>query len=287
MDKHIRTGSIPHVSMLNSLLIDDPVEITMGDIKLDFKPSVPVIDTNISLGRRHDMPVSVESITGTRNEMKRAGINIAVAHSPHAITYDSGEGNRMLMETIRDSPDFMPQFVCNPSFDNLDEIALHVESEGVRSIRMLPSLHNYPFRSWIVGPWLDWLAETGIPVWLPVEHQLLGNTYPIDPRDIYDTLSDRKDVTAVLSEVKYNDASWALPLVKNLPNLDMEISRFVVTGGITSAVEAIGPDRVIFGSRFPYSAMSPQLYHLHHCGLSSEALQAICFGNANRLLGID
>ena len=66
---------------------------------------------------------------------------------------------------------------------------------------------------------------------------------------------------------------------------DFELSRFVVTGGITSAVEAIGPERVLFGSRFPDMAMSPQLYSLHHCGLSMDALAAICAGNAERLLG--
>ena len=48
MNNHFRTG--PSVSMLNSLLIDERAEITMGDVKLDFKPSVPVTDTNISLG---------------------------------------------------------------------------------------------------------------------------------------------------------------------------------------------------------------------------------------------
>ena len=114
----------------------------------------------------------------------------------------------------------------------------------------------------------------------------LPGAYPIDPRDIYDTLSERPDVQAVLCEAKYNDASWALPLVRSLPNLDLEVSRFVLGGGITSAVDAIGPERVLFGSRFPDSAMSPQLFSLHRSGLSMDALQAICAGNAERLLGV-
>ncbi len=261
----------------------------MGNIDLDFKPSVPVFDANMSLGRRHDKPVNVDSVQDARSEMDRAGIGRALLYAPHAAIFDSGEGNRALIETIGGSDDFAPQFVCNPSFDDLGEVMAHVDAEGVRSVRMFPGLHNYPFRPWVVGPWLDWLAETGIPVWLPVEHELVGplpGTYPIDPRDIHDTLAERPDVRAVLSEAKYNDASWALPLVQGLPNLDFEISRFVPGGGLTSVIDAIGPERVLFGSRFPDSALSPQLFSLHRSGLSTDALRAICAGNAERLLGV-
>ncbi len=230
--------------------------------------------------------VSVDSADGARAEMERAGISRAIAYAPHAAAYDSGEGNAMLMDAVRGSHDLLPQFVCNPASDDLAKTAAHVEAEGVRSVRMLPGLHNYPFRPWVVEPWLDWLADARIPVWLPVEYDLLGAVYSLDPRDVYDTLSERQDVRAVLSEAKYHDASWALPLVRSLPNLDFELSRFVVTGGITSAIEAIGPERVLFGSRFPDSAMSPQLYSLHHCGLDDDDLRAICADNAERLLGL-
>ena len=56
----------------------------------------------------------------------------------------------MLMEAVRGRADFVPQFVCNPAFDDLDRVAAHVEAEGVTSVRMLPGVHNYPFREWVV-----------------------------------------------------------------------------------------------------------------------------------------
>jgi predicted TIM-barrel fold metal-dependent hydrolase len=258
----------------------------MGSVDLDFKPSVPVLDANVSLGRRHDRPVAVDTVEGVRSEMDRAGIGRVLVYAPHAATYDSVEGNSMLMDAVRGRADFVPQFVCNPAFDDLDTVAAHVEAEGVTSVRMLPGVHNYPFRDWVVGPWLDWLTDTGIPLWLPVEHEVLGTVHAIDPRDVYETLAARPNVRAVLGEAKYHDASWALPLVRSLPNLDFELSRFVVTGGITTVVDAIGPERVLFGSRFPDAAMSPQLYSLHHCGLRMDALRLICAGNAERLLGV-
>ena len=52
------------------------------------------------------------------------------------------------------------------------------------------------------------------------------------------------------------------------------------------AIESIGAERILFGSRFPDAAMSPQLYNLHRCGLSEAALKAICSENLERILGM-
>ena len=48
----------------------------MGNVEFDFKPSVPVLDANASLGRRHDWPVGVDSAEGARSEMERAGVDM-------------------------------------------------------------------------------------------------------------------------------------------------------------------------------------------------------------------
>ena len=96
-------------------------EVAMGKVELDFRPSVPVLDANVSLGRRHDRAVAVDTVEGVRREMDRAGIGRALVYAPHAATYDSVEGNSMLMESVRGRDDFVPQFVCNPAFDDLEQ----------------------------------------------------------------------------------------------------------------------------------------------------------------------
>ena len=54
----------------------------------------------------------------------------------------------------------------------------------------------------------------------------------------------------VLSEVQYTHANSALKLLESLPNLSIEISRFVGTDGIADLLKTAGPHRVLFGSRF-------------------------------------
>jgi predicted TIM-barrel fold metal-dependent hydrolase len=152
---------------------------------------------------------------------------------------------------------------------------------------MLPGLHDYPFRDWVVGPWLRWMAETRTAVWLHTQWQsglYSADPFALDPRDVYETLKANPDVIGVLSEVKYDDISWALSMLRSLSNVYIEISRFVVAGGIAFLLEAAGEDRVLFGSRFPDSGMALQLYSLHQSGLSETTLRRICSGNLDRLL---
>ena len=259
----------------------------MGQIDLHFKPTVPVFDANVALGRRHDRRVTVDTVEGTIAEMDRAGVDRALAYAPHAAYYDSREGNDLLLEMLEGEPRIVPQMVANPTWDDLDEFAARAGKLGVRAIRLFPAVHNYPFRDWVMEDWMAWLAAERIPVWLPVYSEASWlRDGRVDPRDIHDTASQFPDVTIVLSEVRYEDVPWALVLLRRLPNLYIEISRTVQTGGISDLLDAAGDERILFGSRFPDSEIPLQLYNLHRCGLSDSALSAICSGNIERLLGV-
>jgi len=257
----------------------------MGQVDLNFKPTVPVFDADVALGRRHDRRVAVDTADGTLEAMDKAGVDRAHVYAPHAAGYDSSEGNELLMETIAGQPRFVPQFAANPSSDDLDEFKASFKAAGARSIRIVPGTHNYPFLDWVVKPWMEWMAQDGIPLWLPVTYDFLKGDGAIDPSEIYDTMSANPGVTAVLAEVHYRQTGWALPLMKSLPNLMIEVSRLVNTDGIPRFFRAVGERRVMYGSRFPDAPMAPNLYYLHRCGLSDENLADICAGNLDRLLG--
>ena len=251
----------------------------MGQVDLNFKPSVPVFDANVALGRRHDRRVRVDTVEGTLQAMGRAGIDRALVYAPHAVGFDGREGNQVLSELIRGEPSLVLQYVCSPATDDLDSFAALVMEHGVRCVRMAPNLHKYPFRDWVVNPWLEWLAAENLTLWMPVDQ--------VDPAELHDVAKDHPKAKIVLSEVHYSHVTWAMPLLRSLPNLRVEISRFVIARGVSRLVEAIGAERILFGSRFPDSPMAPQLYNLHRSGLSEASLAAICSGNLERLLGME
>ena len=258
----------------------------MGDVNLNFKPAVPVFDANMALGRRHDRRVSVDTVDETLKEMNRSGVDRALVYAPHAVTYDSAEGNSLLLETIHGDSRLVPQFVCNPAFDDFDAFTSWVKEAKIRSVRMVPGAHNYPFRDWVVKRWLDWFAAEKIPVWLPTEYGIITETVHLNPSEAHDTVKAHPNLNVVLSEVHYGHVGWALPLIRSLPNISIEISRFVIADPIARLMKAVGEERILFGSRFPSQYIAPHIYTLHHSGLSDETLKKICSGNLERLLGM-
>src|SRR5262245_47959789 len=193
----------------------------MGEVNLNFKPAVPVFDANMALGRRHDRRVSVDTVDETLKEMNRSGVGRALVYAPHAITYDSAQGNSLLLETIHGDSRLVPQFVCNPSFDDFDAFTSWVKEARIRAVRMVPGAHSYPFRDWVVKRWLDWFAAEKIPVWLPTEYQIISETVRLNPSDLYDTLKAHPDLHAVRAKVHYNLVSCAFPVIRTLSHISI------------------------------------------------------------------
>ncbi len=249
----------------------------MGEVELHFKATVPVFDACVFLGRRYNRVVRSDSVAGILDSMDRCGIQKALVSHVHAIDFDGKDGNNYLMEEIKGQPRLVPQFGANPRVDDAGALVEQMRQHGARSVRIDPKQHNYPFTDWMVMPWLERIGKERIPIFVAAPQ--------IDPDQLFNTLKAHPDVRVVLSEVHYVHVPWIMPLVKAVPNVYVEISRFVIPDGPKKLVDAMGVERVLFGSRFPESAMAPHLYGLHLMGFSKAELTAICSGNLEKLLG--
>lgn len=256
----------------------------MGQVDFNFIPAVPVFDANVAWGRHRTRTVSVDTIEGILEAMDKACVGRALVYSTITMqaspssfgTADTWDGNHILMDAIGEIPNLVPQFALNPAVDKLEAFSDDVSNNGIRSVRITPNLHHYPFRDWAVKPWMEWLSFERIGVWVPVDQ--------IDPSELHDTAELYPDVPFVLCESHYHYDPWVQLLMKSLPNTHLEISRTVTPDGITDLIEMVGADRILYGSRFPDSPMPPQLYNLHRCGLSETTLSSICYQNLERIL---
>ena len=251
----------------------------MGNVELDFQPRVPVFDANVALGRRHNRRVVSDTTEGLLDAMDHSGVERALVYSPFAEDFDTVDGNALLMEMIAGQPRLVPQFVANPATENLADFSAEVSRRGVRSVRIAPLAHSYPFTDWVAGPWLEWLESEGIPLSIPVD--------AVDVSQLHDTAKAYPKLAVVLAEVHYRHVPWVLPLLRSAPNTYVEMSRFVIADGVARLMDAAGGERILFGSRFPDSSMGHQLYNLHTNGLDDSTLAAVCAGNLDLLLGLE
>jgi predicted TIM-barrel fold metal-dependent hydrolase len=255
----------------------------LGNIELDFKPTVKVWDSNVSLGPRHDFKVSVDTSEQTLEEMDRLEIEKAIVYSPHAVGFDSNDGNNYLIDLINSNERLIPQFVFNPTWDNLEQFQDEIEKNRISSVRMTPSVHQYPFENWIVKPWLSWLQETKIPLWIPISYEFLSNESPVNPSELHETIRQYPELQVVIADVHYK-YSWIFQLLESLPNCYVEISQFIGTGAVEELIERLGYERILYGSGFPENNFGRQLYSIHQSGLEKNVLESICHKNVKELI---
>ena len=74
------------------------------------------------------------------------------------------------------------------------------------------------------------------------------------------------------------------PLLARYPNVYIDLSQYLLDGGIEALVDAYGPDRLLFGSGFPESYFGGMMMALKHAEISEQAKTAIAYHNLARLI---
>lgn len=255
-------------------------------VDLNFRTEVPVFDANVALGRRHDRRVPGATPDELLADMDRFGIERALVYSQHAVTFDPVDGNKMLLEEIDTHRDrLIPQFVFNPAFDQLSGFVQTAEESGVTSVRIAPTQHRYPLRSWVAGDFISWAAGLERPQELPqIPTPVWVSAFDVDPSHLADMLATVPTLKVVLCEPHYTLMPWIVPMLRTRPNLYVETSRGVISDAIPRLIEAAGYERVLHGSWWPEGPIAAQLYALHRCGLNDAELAAIGGGNLEGLL---
>ena len=77
---------------------------------------------------------------------------------------------------------------------------------------------------------------------------------------------------------------WFRPLVENYPNFHVEISTYLLAGGIEDFVKTYGSGRLLFGTHFPQFDHGGMMLTLRHSEISARDRSAIASGNMERIL---
>jgi len=247
-----------------------------------FNPDTMVLDCNAALGRRYNERVAADTREDLLRAMSEAGISRAVVYNPYSEVWGTMEGNELLLEEIAGNTCLLPQFVVDFATDDFEEVSRRVRQAGIRSLRVFPKTHRYPFVHWIADPWLDWMAREGLALWIR-----MGYKFEVEARDLYETATRHPDVPIVLAGSHYSNYSIVWPILKAVKNLVFDLSRFDIPNGVERLIRHIGVGRLLYGSDYPQVDPEPYLYFLHRCGLRPDELRAICHDNLCRLLHLE
>ncbi|MSP13056.1 MAG: hypothetical protein EXR62_08865 [Chloroflexi bacterium] len=249
---------------------------------LNFKPRVTVYDANMYVGHRHDGPSAAGTPAEALAEMDFHGIERAVIYHAQAEAVSPLDGNKRLMEWLDAVPPdfrqrFIPQWGVLPVQDSFDQVKT-LEMEGqVSSVRLINARAGIlPFRPWGYDALLSWLSKARIPLWISLPDTDLDQLVP--------TLQAYPELVTVLVGAHYTHALLVRPLLDNVPNAYLELSRYEPIGEFEALFGEYGVERFVYGSWFPRYAMGPILFYLHQTTATDEDLAKICSDNLKLIL---
>ena len=201
-----------------------------------------------------DSPVAgqVYDIPALESLLDEAGIDQAVLMPPVTMKPD----NYWMVEQIQGNPRFIPCALLNPHFGDkaVKELEVGVHEWGIQGLKLMPTKHGYPVVSNLAHPLIAKCAELGIPVSI---HSEGGYAHPLA---IASLAMKFPEVPVIMDHMGYR--YWvrdAIEAARQVPNLYLATTAVMEPLFIDMAINAVGVERIVFGSNGPMVIPKMQL----------------------------
>lgn len=246
-----------------------------------------IFDCNASYGV-YSVPPPAASLTAKElvDQMGFCGIHRALVR--HAATRDESPvvGNPLLLDEIRAFDALEGTWAILPhqtgELGSPDEFVERMGANGVRALWAFPSEHKYLLNGTAFGPLFELMIERRIPLFLPVSE----NSGGLSGWGLVDALlGEFPKIRLVVTEHGcWGQDRYFRPLIERYERLYLDTSRYELDGGIADFCRTYGPDRLLFGTAYPFNSMGGPLLTLAHAEIRDEEREAIFGGNLRRLL---
>ncbi|MCC6793737.1 MAG: amidohydrolase family protein [Candidatus Hydrogenedentes bacterium] len=253
-----------------------------------------VIDAHTFIGNWAFRRLRRNDAAGLIAMMDQFGISRSCVASADSILYrDAHEGNKKLYDETRAHPDrFLLYATLNPAYAGWQRDLKECVDLGFKALRLYPIYHGYTLESAECLSIIDAATEAGLPVSFQCRVEDLRQRHwmdvldNLDPEQVLGIAEQRPEATFILLE---SILSWprdsdhwkrmhALPFY-------VECSRMTSVLGkdIETMVGALGPERVLLGTGFPFKTPSPAFLKLQCLDVDELNKRSIAGGNAQKL----
>jgi predicted TIM-barrel fold metal-dependent hydrolase len=217
--------------------------------------------------------------------MDRCGVRMAVVSALLGVGPDAEPGNAEVVELTGCHPDrFAGYAVFNPHHPgSLADVGRTLAAPGIVGIKIHPDTHEYHVAEPGYAPMWDLANARKLPV---LTHTFAGSPYcePVD----FDAIAQRwPDVRIILGHSGATPAGHrqAIAVAQAHPNVNLELCGSFTTGQwIRRMVDAVGAERVLFGTDFPFIDFRYGLGRVVFADLSEADRRLVLGENARRLL---
>jgi predicted TIM-barrel fold metal-dependent hydrolase len=254
-----------------------------------------IIDTNTHLSRWPFRRLVGDETPDLVSRLRKRNVGQAWVGSFDGILHKdiAGVNARLAADCLRYGRDFLAPFgSVNPSLPNWQEdVRRCSQVHRMPGIRLHPNYHGYKVADPIFAELLHLATENGLIVQLAVsleDQRTQSPLLPVPPVDL-----------AALPAVLKQAPGTRLVLLNWRPGADEPQQLQALAGAgevyfdiataegieiIARLVELLQPERILFGSHFPFFYFESALLKMQESGLSASQKEALFEGNAKRLL---
>jgi len=239
-------------------------------------PPVEIWDANAHFGALpfKDADCSLDALLGL---MSRHGITRAAAYSLKGVYYDFHEGNEDALAAAKEHDCLLAVATVDPRrhLGCVEEVSLRAE-HGCRAVRFFPDAQGWPVNFLPLRPILEEADRCGMAVMMPAEAPGMAT-------QAVEAIAGL-ELPLILVGGGYNTMAELIAAARERPNVYIETHRLATPEGIDVVAEAIGHERLVFGSGAPEVYPASALALVEHSGLSPAQKRDVLCENLKRAL---
>ena len=253
-----------------------------------------IVDVNANLSRWPFRRLPCDETAKLLERLERWNVGQAWVGSFDGVFHrDLGGVNRRLAEECKRHGDRLVPFgSVNPMLpDWTEDLRRCREEHRMRGIRLHPNYHGYTLDAPALAELLDRAERGGLIVQLAVRmedprvHHPLMPVPDVDVRPLAALIAARPKLRLVLLNAMRTVRGTALVELVRAGNVYFEIAMQEGVDGISNLLQRVPPDRVLFGSHFPFFNLESAVFKLRESELPPAQMEAVTHENAERLLG--
>jgi predicted TIM-barrel fold metal-dependent hydrolase len=252
-------------------------------------------DINTALGHWPFQQLQNNDAQSLKKHLERYNVSQCLAVNTHGLFYRNVQNaNIELAQWIKDDSFFVGCASINPTYPQWEkDLVTCVEKFNFKAVRLTPLYHNYDINSKETDNLLSLATKLNIPVLIPQRIMDIRQRHFLDvnsivlPESVFALAEKHSNCKIICTETLIVDED--LPKIAPLNNLYIESSRMIsgFTGLLERIVDAITPQRLLFGSGSPFKEILPAILKIEQSKLTTLDKNNIARNNSVNILGIN